>query len=676
MEHELGFALSHAWLVPALPLLSFVVVGLFIRPYSGKLAGIVATLAVLGSAAMAYAIAWEYFHLFPEGNRPTLVPWTLEWLRYQPGMTVVVGTLIDPISVLLLVVVTTVSSLVHLYSNGYMHGDPGFGRFFTYLSLFTFSMLGLVLAPNIVQMYVFWELVGVSSFLLIGFYYQKPSAVAASKKAFIVTRFADLGFMIGVLILGYFGYTSFPQLGESVAAASNTISRSALQPFDFAYINSQQFLAHFAPMQSVFFGASLLTLAMVLVYMGAAGKSAMFPLHIWLPDAMEGPTPVSALIHAATMVVAGVYLVARLFPAFAASQTALLLVMGVGAFTSLFAAVIGTTQDDIKRVLAFSTLSQLGYMMLALGVSTMDHPLGYTASMFHLFTHAFFKALLFLGAGSVIHAVHSNEIWDMGGLWKKMPITHATFAIATLAIAGIWPLAGFFSKDEILAAALANNHYIVFGIAMLVAGLTAFYMFRIYFVTFWGPHRGHGAEHAHEAPVLMWLPLAILAVLSVVAGWFPMAEYIHIGEPMEHEGINLAIAVPASVMAVLGILVAWFLYAGEKATQRAAKAAAALGVVYRTIKKKFYVDELYLFVTHKIIFRYISRPIAWFDRHVVDGAVNLSGWLTRTTGYVLSLGQTGQVQTYGLWYTAGALLALLIFWAALGYRVESALPRW
>ncbi|MDX9973465.1 MAG: NADH-quinone oxidoreductase subunit L [FCB group bacterium] len=666
MEHELGFALSNAWLVPALPLISFVVVGLFIRPYSAKWAGIVATLAVMGSAVMAYAIAWQYFHLYHGEDHPAIVPWTIEWLRYQPGMSVVMGTLIDPISVLLMVVVTTVSALVHLYSNGYMKGDPGFGRFFTYLSLFTFSMLGLVLAPNIVQMYVFWELVGVSSFLLIGFYYQKPSAVAASKKAFIVTRFADLGFLIGVLTLGYYGYLSFPQLSPSIEPGLAGLSTSGLQPFDFAYINSPEFLAYFAPMQVAFFGFSLLTMAMVLVFMGAAGKSAMFPLHIWLPDAMEGPTPVSALIHAATMVVAGVYLVARLFPAFAASETALLLVMVVGTFTSLFAAVIGTTQDDIKRVLAFSTLSQLGYMMLALGVSTMAHPLGYTASMFHLFTHAFFKALLFLAAGAVIHAVHSNSIWDMGGLAKKMPITHLCFLTATLAIAGIPPLAGFFSKDEILAAALMNHHYVVFGVAMLVAGLTAFYMFRIYFVTFWGPHRGHGAEHAHEAPVLMWLPLAILAVLSAVAGFVPMSHYIHIGAPLEHEGINLAIAVPASLMAVLGIGVAFFLYAGMKATARAERLATALGVIYRTIKNKFYIDEVYLFVTHKIIFNYISRPIAWFDRHVVDGGVDLSGWMTRTTGYVLSLGQTGQVQVYGLWYTAGALFVLLIFWAALG----------
>ena len=663
---SLGFALQHAWLIPALPFVSFLVVGLFIRPLSRKAAGIVATLSVFGAAAVAYRLAWEYYHLYPPGgSHPALVPWSFEWLRYQSGLAVNAGVLVDPISVLLLVVVTTVSSLVHLYSIGYMHDDEGSGRFFAFLNLFTFSMLGLVVAPNILQMYVFWELVGVSSFLLIGFYYQKPSAVAASKKAFIVTRFADLGFMIGVLLLGYYGYESFKELGSTVAAQVVESGVTNLQPFDFLYLNNPAVLDKFLAPGTTFLGVSLLTLAMVLVYCGAAGKSAMFPLHIWLPDAMEGPTPVSALIHAATMVVAGVYLVARLFPAFAASVGGLSVVAYIGAFTSLFAALIGITQDDIKRVLAFSTLSQLGYMMLALGVATMDSPLGYTASMFHLFTHAFFKALLFLGAGAVIHAVHSNEIWDMGGLRRKMPITHATFLVATLAISGIWPLAGFFSKDEILAAALGNHHYGIFAIALTVAGLTAFYMFRIYFVTFWGPHRSHGAEHAHEAPAVMWVPLVVLAVLSAVAGFVPMGKFVSIGRELEHHGgVNLGIAIPATLVALAGIALAAFFYAGQP-TERAAHAAAALGAVHRMVKRKFYIDEVYLFVTHKIVFLRVSRPIAWFDRHVVDGAVNLSGWLARTLGALLRCLQTGQVQTYSVWLVAGAMFVLLMLWSAL-----------
>jgi NADH-quinone oxidoreductase subunit L len=302
--------------------------------------------------------------------------------------------------------------------------------------------------------------------------------------------------------------------------------------------------------------------------------------------------------------------------------------------------------------------------MLALGVAAMAHPLGYTASMFHLFTHAFFKALLFLGAGAVIHAVHSNEIWDMGGLRKKMPVTHLTFLVATLAIAGIWPFAGFFSKDEILAAALGSGHYGIFAIALFVAGLTAFYMFRIYFVTFWGPHRTEKAHHAHEAPVVMLVPLVILAVLSAVAGFVPMAQYVSIGEQHGHHGgINLAIAIPATAIALVGIGLSAFFYLGD--TQRAARAAQAMGSGYRAIKNKLYIDEVYLFVTHQVIFRFISRPIAWFDRHVVDGGVNLSAWITCTSGATLRRLQTGQVQTYGLWCVGGGMLALLVLWSAL-----------
>ena len=657
--NNLGFVMRHAWLIPAIPFISFLVVGLIIRPLSKRLAGIVATSAVFVTAALAYTLGWEYFTLYPPGGEhPAVVAWSMEWLHYMDILTVKAGVLVDGISVLLMLVVTTVSSLVHLYSIGYMKGDEGYGRFFTYLNLFTFSMLGLVVAPNIVQMYVCWELVGVSSFLLIGFYYQKPSAVSASKKAFIVTRFADLGFLIGILILGYNGYHLFAQVSQAIAPSAAALGGGALQAFDFAFLTSPVTLAAVTAN-----GTGLLTAAMILVFCGAAGKSAMFPLHIWLPDAMEGPTPVSALIHAATMVVAGVYLVARLFPAFAFSVDALLVVAYVGAFTSLFAAVIAITQDDIKRVLAFSTLSQLGYMMLALGVATMAHPLGYTASMFHLFTHAFFKALLFLGAGSMIHAVHSNEIWDMGGLAKKMPITHITFLIATLAISGVYPLAGFFSKDEILAAAMGNHHLIIYGIGMLVAGMTAFYMFRIYFVSFWGNARSDGASHAHEAPFTMWLPLAVLALLSVVAGFVPMGEFVHIGAPLEHHGIDFAVALPASLLAFTGIGAAWFFYGTHN--DRAANLATAMGAGYRVIKRKFYVDEAYMFVVHKVIFRFVSRPIAWFDRHIVDGGVNLSGWSTRALGAALSYLQTGQIQTYAVWFVAGALFVLLIAWSAM-----------
>jgi len=660
-----GWALKNSWLVPALPLISFAVVGLLVRPLSKKAAGIVATLSVAAAAVIAWMIAWEYFHLYPPGaEHPAIIPWSFEWLRFQAGLTASMGVLVDPISVLLMVTVTTVSALIHLYSIGYMAGDRGYGRYFTFMNLFTASMLGLVVAPNIIQMYVCWELVGVSSFLLIGFYYERPSAVSASKKAFVVTRFADLGFLIGVLILGFYGYGAFEQFAPAIAPQAAAVSGvTNLQPFDFLYLTNPAVLGHLNSMMVGVGGFTILTLAMILVYMGCAGKSAMFPLHIWLPDAMEGPTPVSALIHAATMVVAGVYLVARLMPAFAASGDALMVVVYVGAFTSAFAALIGITQDDIKRVLAFSTLSQLGYMMLALGVVTMANPLGYTASMFHLFTHAFFKALLFLAAGAIIHAVHTNDIWEMGGLVKKMPITHAVFLIATLTIAGVYPLAGFFSKDEILAAALGGKYYGVFSIALFVAGLTAFYMFRIYFVTFWGKHHSHGAEHAHEAPAIMWIPMGALALASIVAGFVPMGEFVSIGAGAEEHGINMAVAIPASAVGLAGIALAWFFYGND--LQRAARAAEALGGLHRTIKRKFYVDEVYLFITHNIIIRYISRPIAWFDRHVVDGGVNLSAWTTRALGSTFRQTQTGQVQTYGLWYVGGLLLVLLVLWAAM-----------
>jgi NADH-quinone oxidoreductase subunit L len=653
---QIGFFLQNAWLVPAIPLVSFLIVGLIIRPVSDRLSGVLATLAIFITAAVVYAIAWEYFHLpLAEAGRQAFVPWSFEWLRYQERLTVNLGVLIDPISVLLMIVVTTVSSLVHLYSIGYMHGESGYGRYFTYLNLFTFSMLGLVGASNILQIYVFWELVGVSSFLLIGFYYQRPSAVAASKKAFIVTRFADLGFFIGILVLGYFGYQIFGELGASAAGQ---------QPFDFLFLSRPDVLARLGTVGPEVFGVGILTLAMVLVYMGAAGKSAMFPLHIWLPDAMEGPTPVSALIHAATMVVAGVYLVARMFPVFAASGDALTVVAVIGAFTSLFAAVIACTQDDIKRVLAFSTLSQLGYMMFALGVSSFEHPLGYTASMFHLFTHAFFKALLFLGAGALIHAVHSNSIWDMGGLRKKMPLTHVFFLIATLAISGIWPFAGFYSKDEILAAALSSQHYGVFAVGLLVAGMTAFYMFRIYFVSFLGVARTEKAGHAHEAPVVMLIPLGVLAVFSVIAGWVPFGDFVSIGHASEHGGGNhTLVAISGSVAAVFGISISWLLYG--RGHERAEAVAQSFGGLYTLVKQKFYFDELYLFVTHKVIFGLVARPIAWFDRHVVDGGVNLSAWSTRMLGASLRELQTGQVQVYGAWVIVGVITILLYLGEAL-----------
>jgi NADH-quinone oxidoreductase subunit L len=511
----------------------------------------------------------------------------------------------------------------------------GFARYYAFLSLFTFSMLGLVLATNIFQMYIFWELVGVSSYLLIGFYYERPSAVAAAKKAFIVTRFADLGFLIGILILSFY---------------TNT--------FDFNLLTSVEGPAIAQPTTAVFMGLSVTTWAMLLIFMGGAGKSAMFPLHIWLPDAMEGPTPVSALIHAATMVVAGVYLVARLFPIYHfTSPDSLDVIMFVGSFTSLFAAIIACTQLDIKRVLAFSTLSQIGYMMVALGVSGYgSEGLGYMASLFHLFTHAFFKALLFLGAGSVIHAVHSNLMTEMGGLKKYMPITHITFLIACLTIAGIPPLSGFFSKDEILVAAFEHNK-IVFAVQWLVAGLTAFYMFRLYFTIFWNNNREY--HHTpHESPASMTIPLILLAVASVFSGFVPFHDLVTTdGLPLQTE-FHAMIAVPSVAIAVVGIIFSTMLY--FRKNSKPESIANSLSGIYTFVYHKFYIDEVYLFITHNIIFQFISRPVAWFDRHIVDGSMNLIGNTTVFLSGAIKRMQSGHVQWYIWYFTSGALLLVLL----------------
>jgi NADH-quinone oxidoreductase subunit L len=473
--------------IPLLPLATFVILGLFGRKYLSAIAGLLGTASLFSSTVLSFVAANQYFFVDGKVNGvfQKIVAFKFTWLEFSPNVSIDLGMIIDPISVMMLVVVTSVSLMVHVFSLGYMKGEERFATYYAFLSLFTFSMLGLILSSNIFQVYMFWELVGVSSFLLISYYFNKPSAVAASKKAFIVTRFADLGFLIGILILGFYGGTL--DIGLLIER--------------FTSVNSAQYISITG---ASFLGASMLTWGLTLLFIGGAGKSAMFPLHIWLPDAMEGPTPVSALIHAATMVVAGVYLVARMFPIFSMDEAALHIVTYVGAASALFAAVIACTQTDIKRVLAYSTMSQIGYMMFALGISKNggEAGLGYMASMFHLFTHAFFKSLLFLGAGAVIHMVHSNEMKDMGGLRKLMPITHIAFLIACLAIAGIPPFAGFFSKEEILTAAFHENK-IIYGIALFTAALTSFYMFRLYFNIFWSkeaPAANHAqADHGQEA---------------------------------------------------------------------------------------------------------------------------------------------------------------------------------
>jgi NADH-quinone oxidoreductase subunit L len=627
---------SFTLLILLLPFATFVTLGLLSDRVRPQVAGITGTITLFVITVISYYTAYSYFTTANAGSGFLPVQaFNILWLTFTESLQIHLGILLDPLSVMMLVVITTVSLMVHIYSLGYMKGEKGFQRYYAFLSLFSFSMLGLVVATNIFQMYIFWELVGVSSYLLIGFYYERPSAVSASKKAFIVTRFADLGFLIGILILSF---------------NTNT--------FDFATLTSLDGPVIASTTGALFMGVSVTTWAMILIFMGGAGKSAMFPLHIWLPDAMEGPTPVSALIHAATMVVAGVYLVARLFPIYSfSSPDALEVIAYVGSFTSLFAAIIACTQLDIKRVLAFSTLSQIGYMMVALGVSGYggESGVGYMASLFHLFTHAFFKALLFLGAGSVIHAVHSNLMTEMGGLRKHMPVTHITFLIACLTIAGIPPLSGFFSKDEILVAAFEHNK-LIFAVQWLVAGITAFYMFRLYFTIFWS-HTPEYHHTPHESPITMTMPLIFLAVASVLAGFVPFHELVTSDGKAFHTEFHWMIAVPSVLIAVTGIGVAALLY--YKKNQKPESIANGLHGIYTAAYRKFYIDELYLFITHKVIFNLISRPVAWFDRHIVDGTMNFIGDTTVFFSHAIKKMQSGHMQLY-IWFFASGVLLLTI----------------
>ncbi len=640
---------SYIALIPLLPLASFVILGLFGKKYlsagrqvSKNFSGIIGCLVLLVSVVLALYTAYNYFFVDGKVNDvyQTLTPIKYTWLSFSSSLSIDMGIILDPISVMMLVVVTFVSLMVHIFSLGYMKGEERFGTYYSFLSLFTFSMLGLVVASNIFQIYIFWELVGVSSYLLIGFYYDRPSAVAAAKKAFIVTRFADLGFLIGILILGF----------QSQTLDFNTLIQRLTDT------NSPQYLAI---VSSSFLGVSLLTWALTLVFIGGAGKSAMFPLHIWLPDAMEGPTPVSALIHAATMVVAGVYLVARLFPLFHINHLSLQIVTWIGAVSAFLAAVIACTQTDIKRVLAYSTMSQIGYMMFALGVSGYggENGLGYTASMFHLFTHAFFKSLLFLCAGAIIHVVHSNEMKDMGGLRKLMPITHIAFLVACLAIAGVPPFAGFFSKEEILMAAWRSNS-VIYYIGLITSGITAFYMFRLYFSIFWN-HQKDLHDHHKEGTFSMKLPLIILAIGTVLVGFIPFSNFISAdGKGFESE-MYLTFSIAPVALAIIGILIAYSLY--FKQSDRPQKVATAFGGLYKSAYRKFYFDEIYLFITKKIIFNLVGRPAAWIDRNIVDGTMNGIAWTTGRISVLIKGIQSGRIQSYALYFFGGIVLLAIIF---------------
>ena len=654
---------GYVFLILLLPFLSFLILGLAGMKLSHKVAGLIGTTSLGAVTVLSYITAFNYFATARvDGAYETIVPFNFTWLPLG-DLNFDLGFMIDPISAMMLIVISTVSLMVHIYSFGYMHGEKGFQRYYAFLSLFTMSMLGLVVATNIFQMYLFWELVGVSSYLLIGFYYPLHAAVAASKKAFIVTRFADMFFLIGILIFGY--YTG---------------------SFSFSFIEHLQLAEGAAPFipvdtaKAVAAGGFILPTALVLMFIGGAGKSAMFPLHIWLPDAMEGPTPVSALIHAATMVVAGVFQIARLFPLwieFAPGQMSI--VVWVGVFTAFYAAAVACAQSDIKRVLAFSTISQIAFMMVALGVCLPGHheaidehgSLGYMASMFHLFTHAMFKACLFLGAGCIIHAVHSNEMSAMGGLRKYMPVTHITFLISCLAIAGIPFFSGFSSKDEIITACFAYNP-VVGWIMKGVAAMTAFYMFRLYYGIFWGTENKelHAHHTPHEAPLTMTLPLIVLCVITVGVGIYTtLAGFLgwggSFGSFVTANGedytihFDMQVAATSTIIAILSICLATYIYKGE--TQPIAdRLYKMFPRLHRAAYKRFYMDEVYMFVTHKIIFRCISTPIAWFDRHVIDGTFDFLAWGTDEAGESIRSWQSGDVRHYAVWFLTGAV-ALVLF---------------
>jgi NADH-quinone oxidoreductase subunit L len=661
---------EYVWLIPLFPLIGVVINGLFGKKIKNEaVIGGIATLAVVGSFLVACGILFQLLSL--PGEERHFVKHIFTWIQAGP-FKADIAFLIDPLSALMLMVVTGVGSLIHLYSIGYMHGEEGFYRYFTYLNLFTFSMLLLVSGANLLLMFVGWEGVGLCSYLLIGYYFHKKSAGDAGKKAFVMNRVGDFGFLLGL-------FTMFYYLGTT----------HGVWTIDFTELAKH---ADLIPVGGV------TTVICLCFFLGATGKSAQIPLYTWLPDAMEGPTPVSALIHAATMVTAGVYMISRMNFVYIKSPTALLVVACVGAATALFAATIGTAQNDIKRVLAYSTVSQLGYMFLALGVGAFG------AGVFHLMTHAFFKACLFLGSGSVIHGMHHalhaehshadpQDMRNMGGLRKKMPITFVTFLLATIAIAGIPPLAGFFSKDEILWQAFSNPFHgsmniVLWAVGACAALLTAFYMFRLVFMTFFGTTRlsAKAWDHMHESPIVITLPLIVLSILSVVGGWIGIpkliGEYIHVEngleawlEPvfaystnyMQHaglhgmhsEGAEVGLMVFSVVIAVVGITAAWFLYVAKPAIP--ASFTAAFPALHRAVYNKWYVDEIYDFVfvnPCKAIGQFLWRG---FDVVVVDGCVNGVAAIVRGFSGILRHVQTGFVHNYAFTMVLGVVVIVACY---------------
>ncbi|MBI4436751.1 MAG: NADH-quinone oxidoreductase subunit L [Candidatus Omnitrophica bacterium] len=656
--------LNHCFWIPLFPLFAAALIAIF-KNNRRKAASSLAILAIALSFIFSILLFLVYLRGHEEGHGTLRVLLHFPWFT-SGGTPEVISFIVDPLTLMMLLVVTLVSLLVFIYSLGYMHEDPNSVRFFCFLSLFAASMLSLVISNHLLILFMCWELVGLCSYLLIGFWYEKPEAAEAAKKAFIVTRIGDIGFFIGLLLL-YQKTGSLLLYGEG--------HPSLFSPEMLHLLKTHAVTVPF------FGGILLTTLLGVLLFMGAMGKSAQFPLHVWLPDAMEGPTPVSALIHAATMVAAGVFLVARMFPLLDGTG-AMTVISWTGGFTALFAATIAIAQFDIKRVLAYSTISQLGYMMMGLGLG------GLVAGTFHLMTHAFFKALLFLGSGSVIHGCHGEQdMRKMGGLRKEMPVTFWTYLTGTLALAGIFPFSGFFSKDEILTEAFTKNRTL-YGIGTLTAFLTAFYMFRQIFMVFLGKGRLHG--HPHESPPTMLWPLRILAVLALVSGFVGTPFLFH--NPFHHfiaadrEGVapSYLVMIVSTTVALSGILTAYLIY-GRRAFIEDPLIPALKGF-FRLLEKKYYMDELY----QNTFVRAISSLASLFktvDQVLIDGFLHLTGFASLTLsrfnqwidnffinggfdkacagirggGGKLGRLQTGRAQDYLLYASIGAMVSYLLF---------------
>lgn len=650
--------IDNIWAVPLYPLAAFILIVLIrtFAPDSKKelASGLTIFATFLGLLHTAFgAIPWLFAQ---SGDAVKAVEHNLVWLQ-TGDFKLSLGYLVDSMSVMMLFVVTFISILIQCYTHGYMSHDKGYAKFFGYLALFNFSMLGLVLSTNLFQIYIFWELVGVSSYLLIGFWFHKPSAAAACMKAFLMNRVGDFGFLFGILGLLYF---SFPLWGSYVLGHPDAafLSFSALP----------ELVPHIANAA----GPTVFTVIAILLFMGPMAKSAQLPLHTWLPDAMEGPTPISALIHAATMVAAGIYLVGRAYPVFQGSETAMLFVTIIGTLSAVVAATIALTQYDIKKALAYSTMSQLGFMMAGMGVGA------FTAGLFHLFTHAFFKAMLFLCSGSVIHACEDEQdMRKMGGLGKKLPITHIAYLIGTFAISGLLWTSGFWSKDEILLGAKEYSPVIYWNLA-ITAGLTSFYMFRTYFLTFWGKYRGEAHVH-HEDLAMKW-PLIALAIPSLAIGiamagladFHPLpafGEYIRYGlHHGEHahtflQAATSQVGVMSTIFGLIGAGLALVFYVLSPSIPEAIKNAPIALAAFSLFSKKWYFDEMYQGFVDRIYLAF-ARGSATFDKGGIDGLVNVTGRSVMSTGYALRQLQSGKVQTYiaVMFFSVVTLSLLLFYW--------------